>query len=203
MAGFKKLGSFFKEKGLSLLGDVVTGDVTGVVSTILEGVGAKGKSEDEILELLKKDKEAFLKLKELENTHETELLRLQNENQKQMFDAEIEILKTELGAQNESIKTVSDGVADARKMSIETQTNVNVPYIQKIMPSILSFVIIVSMFAIFYLVFTRTFPNENRDLIMMIVGALLSKFSDLVGFYFGSSDYFNQSGKAFQHITKK
>lgn len=192
MASFKKLGSFFKKKGLSLLGDAVTGDVTGIVSTILESTVGNDKNEDEIIELLKNDKDAILKLKELENLHEEELLRLQKE-----------AFASESSAQIENSKVIISDLSDARKMMTDTLTNINVPLFQKLMPSIVAFIILISTFGSFYLIFTKELPNENRDLIMMIVGVLLSKFSDLVGFYFGSSDYLNQSGKSYLGGVKK
>ena len=188
MGIFKKLGIFLKDKGLALLGDFAINNPIGFV---LDSLGVADKSEEELIDIFK-DEEMFLKLKELEKKYEVELLRLQNE--KIISEKEIEFKNNDV---------VVDDLTSARKMMTDTLNGNNVPLFQKLMPSFVAFIVLLSTFCSFYLVFTIALPNENRDLIMMIVVVLLSKFSDLIGFYFGSSDYLNQSGKSYLGGVKK
>ena len=52
---------------------------------------------------------------------------------------------------------------------------------------ILGTVIIIGFFIILYVVFRTEMPPANKDIGLMIIGALVAKFSDVVGYFFGSS----------------
>ena len=52
---------------------------------------------------------------------------------------------------------------------------------------VLGTVIIIGFFIILYVVFKSEMPQANKDIGLMIIGALVAKFSDVVGYFFGSS----------------
>lgn len=52
---------------------------------------------------------------------------------------------------------------------------------------ILGALIVAGFFFILWIVFSKTLPVENKDVGLMIIGALVAKFSDVVGYFFGSS----------------
>jgi CDP-diglyceride synthetase len=47
--------------------------------------------------------------------------------------------------------------------------------------------IVVGFFFILWIVFVRSMPGPNKDLGLLVIGALVSKFGDVVGYFFGSS----------------
>jgi len=42
-------------------------------------------------------------------------------------------------------------------------------------------------FALTYVVFIKSLPPENKDIAYMVIGALVMKFGDVVGYFFNSS----------------
>lgn len=47
--------------------------------------------------------------------------------------------------------------------------------------------IVVGFFTILYVVFKAEMPQSNKDIGLLVIGALVAKFSDVVGYFFGSS----------------
>ena len=47
--------------------------------------------------------------------------------------------------------------------------------------------IVIGFFVLLYLLVSRTVPDVNKDLLNLIVGALIGSFSTIVGYFFGSS----------------
>lgn len=47
--------------------------------------------------------------------------------------------------------------------------------------------IVTGFFVLLYLLVSKTVPDENKDLLNLIVGALIGSFSTIVGYFFGSS----------------
>jgi hypothetical protein len=56
------------------------------------------------------------------------------------------------------------------------------------MRAFLSIAVILLVGAILYMVHMGNLKDTMRDLAMVVVGVVLSKYSDVYGFYFGSSD---------------
>ena len=51
----------------------------------------------------------------------------------------------------------------------------------------LASLLIVGFFFILYIVFVKTIPEANKDLGLLVVGALVAKFGDIVAYFFNSS----------------
>jgi CDP-diglyceride synthetase len=47
--------------------------------------------------------------------------------------------------------------------------------------------IVLGIFAITVFVLYREMPATNKDLMLMILGVLLAKFADVIGYFYGSS----------------
>ena len=47
--------------------------------------------------------------------------------------------------------------------------------------------IVIGFFFILYIVFVAEVPQGNKDLGLLVIGALVVKFGDVVGYFFGSS----------------
>lgn len=47
--------------------------------------------------------------------------------------------------------------------------------------------IVVGFFTVLIVVFRTEMPQSNKDIGLLIIGALVAKFSDVVGYFFGSS----------------
>ena len=52
---------------------------------------------------------------------------------------------------------------------------------------ILGSLISVGFFTAIYLVLIMVVPAENKDIALLLLGVLAAKFTDVVGYYFGSS----------------
>lgn len=51
----------------------------------------------------------------------------------------------------------------------------------------LAALIVLVFFALTYVVFIKSLPPENKDIAYMVIGALVMKFGDVVGYFFNSS----------------
>ena len=58
---------------------------------------------------------------------------------------------------------------------------------EKLALYILSGVIVVAFFALLYLLIVLTIPEENKDILNIVVGALIGAFTGVVSYHFGSS----------------
>lgn len=47
--------------------------------------------------------------------------------------------------------------------------------------------IVLGFFALLYLVVVVTIPSPNKEVSLLVIGALVAKFSDVVGYFYGSS----------------
>ena len=47
--------------------------------------------------------------------------------------------------------------------------------------------IVVGFFFVLYIVFVAEVPQGNKDLGLLVIGALVAKFGDVVSYFFGSS----------------
>ena len=48
-------------------------------------------------------------------------------------------------------------------------------------------VIVIGFFLLLYLLIKNVVPSENQDLLNLVVGALIASFSNIVGYFYGSS----------------
>jgi hypothetical protein len=59
--------------------------------------------------------------------------------------------------------------------------------IKEIYQYALGALIALGFFAILYVVFIKAMPEANKDLGLLVIGALVAKFGDIVSYFFGSS----------------
>lgn len=52
----------------------------------------------------------------------------------------------------------------------------------------LALLVTISLGVCLYLLFCVEMPNTSRDIILVIIGALVATFKDVFGYYFGSSE---------------
>ena len=52
---------------------------------------------------------------------------------------------------------------------------------------ILGAIIVIAFFATIYLLAKVEMPLTNKDLLLIVIGALVAKFGDVVSYFFGSS----------------
>lgn len=52
---------------------------------------------------------------------------------------------------------------------------------------ILGAIIVIAFFATIYLLAKVEMPLTNKDLLLIVIGALVAKFGDVVAYFFGSS----------------
>ncbi len=185
----------------------VAGDLTPIGGDALKNIGKKllkkdNATADEIQNYLEEHPEAFQEYQTMLKEHEKQMYELENQRIKADLDSKISALQLEVQNKNNELTSVLSDVSNARTASLNLQANEKVPYIQKITPSILAIVIVSLAFYFFYLAFKSELPSQNKEIIYVIVGFITSKFGDIIGFYYGSSDYLNQSGKLFNKTTK-
>ena len=185
----------------------VAGDLTPIGGDALKNIGKKllkkdNATADEIQNYLEEHPEAFQEYQTMLKEHEKQMYELENQRIKAELDSKIAALQLEVQNKNNELTSVLSDVSNARAASLNLQTNEKAPYIQKITPSILAIVIVSLAFYFFYLAFKSELPSQNKEIIYVIVGFITSKFGDIIGFYYGSSDYLNQSGKLFNKTTK-
>lgn len=48
-------------------------------------------------------------------------------------------------------------------------------------------IIVISFFVLMIVLAYQTIPDENKDVINLVIGALIGAFSTVVGYFFGSS----------------
>lgn len=52
---------------------------------------------------------------------------------------------------------------------------------------LLGALIVIAFFITIYLLVKISMPEANKDLLLIVIGALVAKFGDVVGYFFGSS----------------
>jgi len=52
---------------------------------------------------------------------------------------------------------------------------------------LLGALIVIGFFVILIVVFRKVMPVENKEIGLMVIGALVAKFGDVVNYFFGSS----------------
>lgn len=57
----------------------------------------------------------------------------------------------------------------------------------KILQVLLGTIVAMGFFAVFYIVATQAVPPDNKEIFLMLVGALVGAFTTVIGFAFGSS----------------
>lgn len=59
--------------------------------------------------------------------------------------------------------------------------------IKEIFQYSLGALIVTGFFFILYVIFKKALPDGNKDIGLLVIGALIAKFGDVVAYFFGSS----------------
>ncbi len=57
----------------------------------------------------------------------------------------------------------------------------------KIYMYVLGAIIVIGFYIVLGIVFRQAIPEVNHDVVMLLIGALIAKFADVVGYFYGSS----------------
>ncbi len=148
--------------GIKLLGNVLGETPIGKVTKLVSSVLGVGDSPNEVYEELEKNPDAVLKLKQLEADHELELRKIYLEE----FKIEVDDKKS----------------ARDREIQLTKTTG------KKDWPTlVLGSVITVGFFGCISALMWVDMPQNNKEQIIYLLGALSASFTSLVNYYFGSS----------------
>lgn len=59
--------------------------------------------------------------------------------------------------------------------------------VKEIFQYALGALIVIGFFFILYIIFKMVLPEGNKDIGLLVIGALIAKFGDVVAYFFGSS----------------
>jgi drug/metabolite transporter (DMT)-like permease len=68
---------------------------------------------------------------------------------------------------------------------------------------ILGALIVIGFFALLYMLVRAEVPDKNKDLLNLIVGALIGSFATIVGYFYGSSSGSSAKDKTISDIALK
>ena len=164
------LGKKVGQTGAQLLGRVVGGPVGSQLGGILAGAfGADPDDPDDIARKIENDPEAHLKLVELENRHEEKL-------------QEFELKRMEVAVEETRIHQADRGDARAREIAIMQKTGKRDWAIY-----VLAGVNVVGFFVMGITLLAFEIPEDNRMNIGILIGGLVSGYSTVLAYFFGSS----------------
>lgn len=182
---WKDIGRSLVSQGAPLLGGLLGGPAGAVAGKLVAGLfGADPENPEEVMNAIQGDPNAMVKLRELENTHKQKLQELQLEETK-AFLADI-------------------GSAREREAAIVAATGEKDYHLY-----ILAYIVIASFFGLAgMLLYGVMFPDSsvklaaeklgNNPLVMLIIGALISGFTQVLSYFFGSSKGSSEKNKYLQ-----
>ncbi len=206
---WKDIGRSLISQGAPLIGGLLGGPAGAVAGKLVAGVfGADPDNPEEVMNAIQGDPEAILKLRELENTHRVKLQELQLEETK-AFLTDIDSAR-----KREAAVVTATGKKDVNLYILS--------YIVVGSFFLLVFVLILGEFGLFSdqmilagadgnpitdakgnIRYLAGEPNpisklKDNALIMMIVGGLISGFTQVLSYFFGSSQGSADKNKYFQ-----
>ncbi len=178
---WKDIGRSLVSQGAPLIGGILGGPAGAAAGKLVAGVfGADPENPEEVMNAIQGDPEAIAKLRELEMTHKQKLQELQLEETKAFLN--------------------DVGSAREREMAIVSATGKQDKHLH-----VITYVVLGSFFALILIIIFGEFGTFSDDadanrlkdnpLIMMIVGALISGFTQVLSYYFGSSKGSSEKNK--------
>jgi hypothetical protein len=163
------------------------------LNLVANAVMAKGKKvvEDKLGVELKPDMspEEIIALKTAEMEHEEELLRLRiEENKLDLAELEMRLKDTD----------------SARDREVSIATSDKAPLLNKIVTPVLALSILVLTFVLFGVVMFDSTPVEasRKDILIYVLGVLSAIASQIVSYYFGSSQSSKDKTEALKEALK-
>ena len=68
---------------------------------------------------------------------------------------------------------------------------------------VLGILIVTGFFVLLYLLISKSIPTENKDLLNLVVGALIGNFGLVVGYFYGSSSSSAKKDETIDSMLKK
>ncbi len=124
--------------------------------------------------------EKLQQLKQAELEHEEELLRIALEEKKAYLQ----------------------DTQNARRTYMQINRSSEVPYINKIFPSILAGITVVLTFLLFGMFAFNKFDGVQKDIVIYILGVLSTITTQIFAFYFGSSSGSKEKTEALRRLIK-
>jgi len=145
-----------------IVGGLIGGPAGAGVGTLISQALGVGNSPDAVVNALKTDPDALVKLKQFEMTHKEKLQELQLESVK----AYLGDVQNARGRQNAHEKATG-----------ETDYNLY----------ILAWTIVAGFFGLIAVMMYVTIPQESNNIIYMLFGTLSAGFGSVMQYFFGSS----------------
>jgi hypothetical protein len=155
----------------TILGGPVGGAVGGVVSLIASAFGLTPTetTPEKISQMLTTDPAAAVKLAEIESRHKIRLQELVLEQSRLELDLQrAEFADTDSARAREKAVVAATGKVDANLY-------------------VLAWVVIIGFFALTGLLMQLPLPQGQNEVVFMLFGGLVSAFSTVIGYFFGSS----------------
>jgi len=170
---WKEVGRSLVSQGMPLVGGLLGGPAGAAVGRMVSGVfGADPESPEEVMNAIQSDPDAITKLREFEMKHKEKLEELQIEETK-AFLADVQSARS-----REAATVAATGERDTHLY-------------------ILAYIVVASFFGLAgYLLYgviaksetsTAVDAIKNNPLIMLLIGALISGFTQVLSYFFGSS----------------
>lgn len=163
------------------------------LNLVANAVLAKGKDyvEKKLGVELKPDMTAdeIIRLKTVEMEHEEELLRLRlEENKLDIAELELRLKDTD----------------SAREREVQISTSDKAPLINKIVTPVLALCLVTLTFVLFGIVMFDNEPVEasRKDILIYILGALTALCTQVIGYYFGSSQGSKDKSDQLKQVLK-
>ena len=137
-----------------LLGSVVGGPAGGAIGSVIAAAFGVEDKPEAVLEAVKNDPEAAIKLRKIELDNKTELERIKMEEAKAV-------------------------IADKQ--------NARTNHKHSNMPALLSVVLSLVIVAIIYLLFYTPVPEESKDVLFVILGAVMKEWGGAMQYWFGTT----------------
>lgn len=137
-----------------LLGSVVGGPAGGAIASVIASAFGVEDKPEAVLEAVKNDPEAAIKLRKIELDNKTELERIKMEEAKAV-------------------------IADKQ--------NARTNHKHSNMPAILSGVLSLVIVGIIYLLFYTPVPEESKDVLFVILGAVMKEWGGAMQYWFGTT----------------
>ena len=136
------------------------------------------------LDTMVKTEEGVFKLKSLEIQHEEFLL------------------STALTSAEQERKYDLDNTLNARNTNAKIQETANASFLAKNTGYLLDFVIVFAVFGLSYVLMFRSIPDENREILLTVFGALIPLCLTVIQFHRGSSRGSSGKDETIQKLTR-
>lgn len=162
---------------MGLLANIFTGGASSVIDSV-------GNVLDKVVTTKGEKMQLDLEMKTAEYQFQTDMKKLSNEQQQQIFQ----------------------DVNSARLMAAQVQTNANAPWLAKNVSPLLAIGTTLLAFVLFYFVVFKNkvlIDNNSKDVVIYILGVLSAIVTQIFSFYFGSSQGSADKNKIIENMHDK